>query len=244
MQDWQNYLLENSNYRKESIIKDSLRRRLANLCARGYLRREGKFYQINEAGKKYLSSFDNNLFIAKESIDVNESLELTNQIEIYIKKQKEILKNKLKDMHSYAFENLIKDLLEEIGYYDVRVTSATNDKGVDVTGIIENGITSVKEVVQVKKSSSNIQRGVLDSLRGSLHRFDAVKGTIITTSDFSKGAKDAAFEKGAAPITLINGDKLIELLVEHNVAVKKKQITTFTIDSDFFNSKPTEEEIE
>ena len=137
-------------------------------------------------------------------------------------------------MHPYKFENLIKELLEEIGYEDVEVTSPTNDKGVDVTGTIQNGITSVKEVVQVKRLSSNVQRSVLDSLRGSLHRFDAVKGTIITLSDFSKGAKDAAFEKGAAPITLINGVKLIELLVENNIAVKKKQIETFVIDEKYF----------
>jgi hypothetical protein len=34
--------------------------------------------------------------------------------------------------------------------------------------------------------------------------------------------KNAAFEMGAAPITLINGDTLIDLLIQHENGVKKK----------------------
>jgi len=32
------------------------------------------------------------------------------------------------------------------------ITTPTNDKGVDVTGISQNGITTVKEVIQVKRN--------------------------------------------------------------------------------------------
>lgn len=103
----------------------------------------------------------------------------------------------------YRFENIIKYLLTAMGYDDVTVTSPTNDKGVDVTGISQNGITTVKEVIQAKRNiTSNVTLPVLDNLRGCLHRFDAFQGTIITLSDFAKGAKDAAFEKGADPLPL------------------------------------------
>ncbi len=52
-----------------------------------------------------------------------------------------------------------KDLLDAMGYEEVVVTSPTNDKGVDVIGNIQNGITMVREVVQVKKlSSGNLQK--------------------------------------------------------------------------------------
>lgn len=233
--DWTDYLLTNSNYRKESIIKDSLRRRLVNLIDRNYLKREGNVYEITEKGLKYLSSFKEVEIQNIPKKGLSEVVELNKEVEKFISKQKEYLRKKLSEMSSQQFEYLVSDLLEALGYEDIVVTSLTNDKGVDVTGVIENGITSIKEVIQVKKLSSNVQRTVLDSLRGSLHRFDAVKGTIITLSDFSKGAKEAAFEKGAAPITLINGNKLIELLIQNEIAVKKKAITTFTVDSDYFN---------
>ena len=43
-------------------------------------------------------------------------------------------------------------------------------------------------------------------------RPDPVRGTIIATAPFSKRTSEAAFATGAAPITLIDGDKLIDLL--------------------------------
>jgi restriction system protein len=119
-------------------------------------------------------------------------------------------------------------------YQNVEVTARSGDKGVDVVGEIEVGITSVKEVIQAKRTKSNIPRKVLDALRGSLHRFGAIRGTIITTSNFSKGAKEAAFEMGAPPITLINGDKLVDLLVEYEIGVEKLDFSTFKVDEDFF----------
>ena len=95
------------------------------------------------------------------------------------------------------------------------MTSPSNDGGVDVIARIELGITSVREVVQAKRHKRTIQRKDLDALRGSLYRFNAVRGTLIATSRFSKGTAEAAFEGGAAPITLIDGDKFIDLLIEH-----------------------------
>lgn len=125
-----------------------------------------------------------------------------------------------------------------MGYDEVEVTSPTNDKGVDVTGISQNGITTVKEVIQVKRMlTSNVNRTVLDSLRGSLHRFDAFQGTIITLSDFAKGAKEAAFEKGAAPITLINGEKLIDLLLQYEIGITRKTFRYYIVDENYFNNE-------
>lgn len=79
-----------------------------------------------------------------------------------------------------------------------------------------------------------MQRTVLDALRGSLYRFQAVRGTIITTSNFSKGATQVAFEPGAPPITLINGEKLIDLLIEHQIGVRQKAIDILELDADAF----------
>jgi restriction system protein len=107
---------------------------------------------------------------------------------------------------------------------------------VDVKAVANFGITRINEVIQVKRHRANIQRTVLDMLRGSLHRFKAQKGTIITTGDFGKGARDAAFEMGAAPITLINGDTLIELLIQHEIGVKKKTVEYFEVDEKVFQA--------
>ena len=143
-------------------------------------------------------------------------------------------------MDPYEFEYLVKRLLEAMGYEDVEVTKASNDKGVDVVADIELGISRVREVIQVKRQTSNVGRGVLDGLRGSLHRFDAVRATIITTGGFAKGAKNAAFEKGAAPITLIDGSTLIDLLSDNDIGVKRSEVKIMEFDSDGLRQNDTD----
>lgn len=229
--EWMEYTKYKSNLKQDSVIKEYLRCRIVNLVDRGYVKRNANTYSITDKGIEYLSSIEQenpNPIIDKEA-------ELNRNIERFNKEQKELLKDYLAKTTPYQFENIIKDLLSSMGYEDVKVTSPTNDKGIDVTGISQNGITTVKEVVQVKRNiSSNITRPILDALRGSLHRFDAFQGTIITLSDFAKGARDAAYEKGAAPLTLINGNKLVDLLVENGVGINKKYANYYIVDEKYF----------
>ena len=62
----------------------------------------------------------------------------------------------------------------------------------------------------------------------------AVRGTIIATSKYSKGTRDAAFEPGAAPITLIDGEKLIDLLITHGIGVRKKTLEVLELNASAF----------
>jgi len=152
----------------------------------------------------------------------------------------------LATMDPFKFEELIKLLLEEMGYTDVETTSPVNDKGVDVVANVELGVSSVREVIQVKRRRGNLGRPVLDQLRGSLHRWNAVRGTIITTGGFSTGATRAAFERGAAPITLIDGVKLLDLLIEHEIGVSKNPVEYIEFDASKlaqFESDEEEEEV-
>lgn len=143
-------------------------------------------------------------------------------------------------MDPVAFEHLIKRLLEAMDYQNVEVTAPSGDGGVDVVGNIELGISSVREVVQAKRHKRPIQRKDLDALRGSLYRFEAVRGTIITTTRFSKGTQKAAFSPGVAPITLIDGDKLIDLLIEHGIGVRKRPVVVLEVEPDAFVDTGTE----
>lgn len=144
------------------------------------------------------------------------------------------LRERLGKMHPYKFEGLIRDLLEAMDYEDVVVTKQSGDKGVDVVGQYQFGITQIKEVVQVKRHQGSITRPVLDQLRGALPYHQAIRGTIITLGKFAQGCKDAAIFPGAAPITLIDGDKLMELLLKHGVGVKKRQATLIEVDESIF----------
>jgi restriction system protein len=228
--EWNDYLKRYSRFRSDSTIKDTLWRRLNNLTDRGLLSKTGTTYNITDAGLAYLGQTG--------GADDTEGLNELQEILTLVKKQQASVRASLQEiletMNPFAFEHLIKQLLEAMNYQNVLVTSQTNDKGVDVVADIELGITSVREVVQVKRQKTNIQRTVLDALRGSLYRFQAVRGTIITTSNFSKGTIQVAFEQGAPPITLINGDKLIALLIEYGIGVQTREIKVLELDPDAF----------
>lgn len=234
MEDWVEYTKINSNLKQDTSIKSYLLYRLTNLIDRGYIKREGNTYAITARGINYLESVRQ----SNPNPINNKETDLNYEVEKFITEQRKLLKDFLARTTPYQFEHIIKDLLTAMGYEDVQVTSPTNDKGIDVTGISQNGITTVKEVIQVKRNTtSNITRPILDSLRGCLHRFDAFQGTIITLSDFAKGAKDAAFEKGAAPLTLINGEKLIDLLIQYEIGINRKRFIYYTIDESYFKSE-------
>ena len=80
-------------------------------------------------------------------------------------------------------------------------------------------------------------RPILDQLRGALPYHGAIRGTIITLSKFAKACKEAAFYPGAAPITLIDGDKLIELLVKHEIGLVKRRVYLIEVDIAFFDER-------
>jgi len=231
---WSTYLQSCSNFSTDSTFKDTLRRRLLNLVERGLVGRSGNIYQITPNGLAYLERVGGKEPSAVPALPALHPL--YQLVERQRQAVREQLAERLNQINPFQFEQLIRRLLEEMGYQDVEVTSPTNDKGVDVVADIELGITKVREVIQVKRHVANIQRPVLDALRGSLHRFRAVRGTIITTGDFSKGTKDAALEAGAAPITLINGQKLLDLLITNGLGVRKKPIEVWELDEQAFTT--------
>ncbi len=230
LEEWTDYLeRRDSPFRSSSTIKDSLRRRLNNLLDRSLINRSGTQYSITDLGIEYLEKIG----ASKQHGEIAHV-----ELRVLAKKQAASVHDGLGKMLSklggYQFEYLVKRLLEEMGYENVEVTQPSGDGGVDVVADIEVGITSVREVVQAKRHRRTIQRRVLDQLRGSLHRFKAVRGTIITTSKFSRGTQKAALEPGVAPITLIDGDKLNELLIRHEIGVKKRRIELIELEPEAF----------
>lgn len=233
--EWGDFLREYSKFGTTSTIKDTLRRRLVNLVERGLVERDGNYYVITQEGIDYAASF------AKAG-QIDPEREVLRAIAEYNRSQRAAIRERLSEMAPSAFERLARDLLEEMGYEDVQVTKQSGDKGVDVVATVRFGITTVREVVQVKRHKSNIRRPTLDQLRGALPYHDAIQGTIITLGSFSKGCKEAALFKGAAPITLIDGDRLLELMEEHGVGVVKKPARLYGPDESYFGAQ-TEEDV-
>ena len=231
--EWAEFLRKNTKYTSMSALKSTLWQRLRNLASRKLIIREGVYYVITKQGIEYV----------KDSVDADPGKKVYQSISFFNEKQKDKLRTLLENMDPSRFEHLVRDLLEAMGYEDVTVTGQSGDRGVDVVARIQFGITNITEVVQVKRHKGIIGRQIVDQLRGALPYHKAIRGTLITLSDFSKGCKEAALFPGAAPITLINGNKLIELWVEHEVGIKKQSVTLYEVEEEFFSESAEEDEI-
>lgn len=168
---------------------------------------------------------------------------LLRQIRAKNKKVKEELLRGLKSMDTQAFEELIGKFLIEIGFEDVEVTRRSTDGGVDIRGeLVVGGVIRTRMAVQVKRWRHNVQTPVITQLRGSLGPHE--QGLIVTTSDFSKGARKEAADPYKSPIALMNGEQLVDLMVELGIGVSKENISLLELSEEEFirESEKTKQE--
>lgn len=144
--------------------------------------------------------------------------------------KKELL-DLVQNLSAKEFENLVSRLLIKMGFVDVEVTKFSGDGGIDVRGTLVVGdVIRTKMAIQAKKWKYNVQAPVVQQVRGSLGTHE--QGMIITTSNFSKGAEDEAARVDAIPVALMNGQQLVELLIEHQILVKRVPYELINIDAD------------
>lgn len=162
--------------------------------------------------------------------------DIAKRVEEINQQTRQILRKRLLEMPADRFEILISELLIAVGFEEpsVQVTSYSGDGGIDVRGVLNaGGVTSVNAAVQVKRWKKNVQTNVVRELRGSLTTHE--QGIIITTSDYSAGARTEASAVGKVPISLLNGSELIDLLVKHSIGVNKEPHTVITLDEEWWN---------
>lgn len=114
------------------------------------------------------------------------------------------------------FQDLCKALLEALGFEETKVTGQTGDRGVDVMGEFSTAnLIKVKLFVQAKRwdVGYRVNASVITDLRGAIP-MDG-QGAVITTANFASNAYEEADRTGFQYISLINGDNLVDLLIEH-----------------------------
>lgn len=149
---------------------------------------------------------------------------LTAYIEAHNDSVRRRLHEKLHEMDPTEFEDLVGRLLVTLGFPDAKVTSRQNDGGIDVRGTLVVGdVIRTRMAVQVKRWKNNVHAPTIQQVRGSLGTHE--QGLIITTSDFSAGARQEAERPDAVPVGLMNGEQLVKLLIEHSLEVEKEELS-------------------
>ena len=139
------------------------------------------------------------------------------------------------------FEHLIVDLLVAMGYGGTHENAAlklgkSGDNGVD--GVIDEDRLGLDRIyVQAKRYAveNSVGRPEVQGFVGSLVGFGATKGVFVTTSTFSAGARQYA-EQIPQRIILIDGARLTDLMIEHDVGVRvNRRVAIKRLDEDFFS---------
>ena len=134
------------------------------------------------------------------------------------------------------FENLVIDLLVKMGYggsrEDAESVGRSGDGGID--GIINQDRLGLDVVyVQAKRWKNNVGAPEISGFAGALAGKGANRGIFITTSDFTKAARD--YDAAGFKIILIDGKRLAQLMIDHNVGVSTMKIYEIKrVDSDYF----------
>jgi restriction system protein len=124
--------------------------------------------------------------------------------------------NKILELDDKEFEILITHLLTALGFEGSEHQGRVGDGGVDATGELNvSNLAKVKVFVQAKryKLGVKINANTVKALRQSIP-FGG-QGAFIATCDFQNAAKEVALETGFPRIGLINGNQLVDILVEH-----------------------------
>ena len=134
------------------------------------------------------------------------------------------------------FEQLVLDLLHAMGYgtsrSDLQRVGGSGDGGID--GIISLDRLGLEKVyVQAKRWKATVGSPEIQGFMGALQLQGASKGVFITTSTFTKDAKQAA-GKARGTIVLVDGEQLSALMIDHAVGVSHKALRIPKVDSDYF----------
>lgn len=143
------------------------------------------------------------------------------------------LLERLKELDPYYFEKVILILLKRMGYGDFVETSKSGDGGID--GIINEDKLGLEKIyTQAKRYNENkVREKDIRNFIGAMSG-DTSKGVFITTSTFDDSAIKKAREAHHS-IILIDGAKLVDLMLQYNVGVQVKTVYEVKeIDNDFF----------
>lgn len=137
------------------------------------------------------------------------------------------------------FERLVVKLLLKMGYGGSRqeagqAVGRSGDGGID--GVINDDRLGLDAIyIQAKRWEGSVGEGPIRDFKGALDAKGAQKGVFITTSTFTPAAVQAARNSRSYRIVLIDGARLAQLMIEHDLGVSVAATYQLKrLDNDFF----------
>jgi restriction system protein len=117
---------------------------------------------------------------------------------------------------------------------DVQGVARGADGGVD--GVVNQDHLGLDRIyIQAKRWEGSVGRPVIQGFVGALAGVGATKGVIMTTSSFAQPALDFARNLTDRRIVLVDGKRMADLMMKHQIGVSTKQeLVIQRVDEDFF----------
>ena len=195
-----------------------------DLLTRGWLSNQQQgVWAITEAGRAYLAMNGG----APEP--VVEDLEQL--VDAYRDRFRGRVLTWLHDQSPAAFEAVAAELLHAYGFVHTEVTGRTGDGGVDGHGQLRIGLATLRAAFQCKRWRENVGGPQVDAFRGAIQgRYE--QGVFFTTSGFTKAAQAKSLQAGAVPIVLLDGPAIVDLMVAHEVHIRRAPVYRYELLSE------------
>lgn len=156
---------------------------------------------------EYLSKGGLSISVAAigEAVDRQRSLQVAQEFELKLNTTYSgNIESILEDANPYEFERLVAHMFQKAGY-KTEVTKKSGDQGADI--IIEKD--GVSTAVQAKRYIGNVGNKAVQEVVASKKYYDCDRAMVVTTGDFTRGARELAQRNG---VELVNKKKLLELI--------------------------------
>jgi Restriction endonuclease len=135
----------------------------------------------------------------------------------------------LRSMDPTLFEKLFRHILKELHFEEVEHKGQTGDGGIDLVCMRRVDFQVDRYYVQCKRYSKKITSPQIRDFKGAL-RGRGERGIFVTTSSFTDDALFEGKREGVPPLSLIDGQKLCDILQRLNLGVKSKTVTLVSAD--------------
>ena len=158
--------------------------------------------------------------------------------QLYRDSLKTQLLNRILSCHPSFFEQLVLNLLLEMGYgfdnQSGQVTSKSHDGGID--GVIyEDSLGLSRIYIQAKRYGikNNVSEELIKHFYASMQGVN--KGVFITTSAFTSSAKKFVNDQKDKNIIMIDGEHLVDLMIKYGIGLEKvKTYIVYKLNEDYF----------
>jgi restriction system protein len=182
-------------------------------------------WAITDQGRKRLEQENRDQADATKRT-VPTSVSLVDLHEKYELQFRSKLLDRLYELTPTQFEHFARHLLVAYGFVQVTVTQVAKDGGIDGHGLLKVGLARMAVAFQCKRWEGNVSRPEVDKFRGAIQG-EYEQGVFFTTSDFTKQAMGASIKKGAVPVVLLNGESIVDLMIEKEFGVQKKPLQIY-----------------